>query len=147
MRKKRKQISQLYYAINDYLLIALGLVLYAFGWTAFILSNEIVTGGDGAGRCSVRHGHLYQPKPWNPRWKYNHAPVHQNDQLFKRTIAVKSFSFFILILSLISKQKVSNEKEWKLFSSRHFAGCSGCYNNMCRFNCFKTLVILFDLDL
>ncbi|MBP7871652.1 MAG: YitT family protein, partial [Parabacteroides sp.] len=45
MRKKRKQISQLYYAINDYLLIALGLVLYAFGWTAFILSNEIVTGG------------------------------------------------------------------------------------------------------
>ena len=27
MRKKRKQISQLYYAINDYLLIALGLAL------------------------------------------------------------------------------------------------------------------------
>ena len=45
MRTKRKQITQLYYSINDYLLITLGLVLYAFGWTAFILSNEIVTGG------------------------------------------------------------------------------------------------------
>ena len=45
MGKKRKQITQLYYSINDYLLITLGLVLYAFGWTAFILSNQIVTGG------------------------------------------------------------------------------------------------------
>ena len=31
MGKKRKQITQLYYSINDYLLITLGLVLYAFG--------------------------------------------------------------------------------------------------------------------
>lgn len=42
---KAKQISLLYYSIHDYLFIAIGLVLYAFGWTAFILSNQIVTGG------------------------------------------------------------------------------------------------------
>jgi len=42
---KAKQFSQLYYSIHDYLLITIGLVIYAFGWTAFILSNQIVTGG------------------------------------------------------------------------------------------------------
>ena len=42
---KAKQFSQLYYSIHDYLLITIGLVIYAFGWTAFILSIQIVTGG------------------------------------------------------------------------------------------------------
>ena len=42
---KAKQFSQLYYSIHEYLLITIGLVIYAFGWTAFILSNQIVTGG------------------------------------------------------------------------------------------------------
>lgn len=30
---------------KDYFVIAFGLLLYAFGWTAFLLPNEIITGG------------------------------------------------------------------------------------------------------
>lgn len=38
-------IRQLYYSLQDYVFILLGLLMYSFGWTGFILSNEIVTGG------------------------------------------------------------------------------------------------------
>ena len=38
-------IQKLYYSIQDYFLIMFGLILYTFGWTGFILPNEIVTGG------------------------------------------------------------------------------------------------------
>ena len=38
-------LKKLYYSIHDYILILFGLILYTFGWTGFILSNEIVTGG------------------------------------------------------------------------------------------------------
>ena len=31
--------------IKDYTIIVFGLVLYAFGWTSFLLTNEITTGG------------------------------------------------------------------------------------------------------
>lgn len=33
------------YVIYDYVVILLGLVIYTFGWTAFILSHDITTGG------------------------------------------------------------------------------------------------------
>ena len=39
------KLQEVYYSIQDYLLILLGLLMYSFGWTGFILSNEIVTGG------------------------------------------------------------------------------------------------------
>lgn len=42
---KTQKIQQLYYSIQDYLMILFGCILYAFGWTAFILSNEVTTGG------------------------------------------------------------------------------------------------------
>lgn len=42
---KKLKLQDLYYSIQDYLLILLGLLMYSFGWTGFILSNEIVTGG------------------------------------------------------------------------------------------------------
>lgn len=42
---RKISIQQLYYSVQDYLMILLGLLMYAFGWTGFILSNEIVTGG------------------------------------------------------------------------------------------------------
>lgn len=41
----KKNLQKLYYSIHDYVLILFGLILYTFGWTGFILSNEIVTGG------------------------------------------------------------------------------------------------------
>ena len=31
--------------IKDYTIIVFGLILYAFGWTSFLLTNEITTGG------------------------------------------------------------------------------------------------------
>ena len=30
---------------RDYLMIALGLILYGIGWTVFLLPNDITTGG------------------------------------------------------------------------------------------------------
>lgn len=42
---RTQKIQQLYYSIQDYLMILFGCILYAFGWTAFILSNEVTTGG------------------------------------------------------------------------------------------------------
>ncbi len=41
----KQNIRQLYYSLQDYVFILLGLLMYSFGWTGFILSNEIVTGG------------------------------------------------------------------------------------------------------
>lgn len=49
---RRIGIQQLYYSVQDYLMILFGLLMYAFGWTGFILSNEIVTGGV-TGICAV----------------------------------------------------------------------------------------------
>jgi uncharacterized membrane-anchored protein YitT (DUF2179 family) len=37
--------KKVYYAIQDYLVIFIGTLLYGFGFNGFILSNEIVTGG------------------------------------------------------------------------------------------------------
>lgn len=31
--------------VKDYTIITLGLMCYTFGWTAFLVSNEIITGG------------------------------------------------------------------------------------------------------
>ena len=31
--------------VRDYLMIALGMVLYSIGWTVFLLPNDIMTGG------------------------------------------------------------------------------------------------------
>ena len=31
--------------LRDYLMIALGMVLYGIGWTVFLLPNDITTGG------------------------------------------------------------------------------------------------------
>lgn len=45
-------LNKVYYNIHDYLMILLGTVLYGFGFNAFILSNEIVTGGL-SGLCAV----------------------------------------------------------------------------------------------
>ena len=44
--------SKLYFEIQDYLMILLGTLLYGFGFTAFILSNEIITGGV-SGICAL----------------------------------------------------------------------------------------------
>lgn len=41
----KKNIRKVFYAIQDYLMIFLGTVLYGFSFNGFILSNEIVTGG------------------------------------------------------------------------------------------------------
>jgi uncharacterized membrane-anchored protein YitT (DUF2179 family) len=38
-------IRKIFYAIQDYLMIFLGTVMYGFAFNGFILSNEIVTGG------------------------------------------------------------------------------------------------------
>ena len=37
--------NKVYFAVQDYLMILLGTLLYGFGFNAFILSNEIITGG------------------------------------------------------------------------------------------------------
>ena len=38
-------LHRLWIEIKDYTIITLGLMCYAFGWVAFLVSNEIVTGG------------------------------------------------------------------------------------------------------
>ena len=35
--------NKVYFAVQDYLMILLGTLLYGFGFNAFILSNEIIT--------------------------------------------------------------------------------------------------------
>lgn len=40
-----KQKSKKLLIVRDYLVISLGLLMYIFGWTGFILSHEITTGG------------------------------------------------------------------------------------------------------
>ena len=44
--------NKIYFAVQDYLMILLGTLLYGFGFNAFILSNEIVTGGV-SGICAL----------------------------------------------------------------------------------------------
>ena len=44
--------NKIYYFIHDYLMIVFGTLLYGFGFNAFILSNEIVTGGL-SGLCAL----------------------------------------------------------------------------------------------
>lgn len=46
------KLSKAYYSVQDYLMILLGTILYGFGFNAFILSNEIVTGGV-SGICAL----------------------------------------------------------------------------------------------
>ena len=46
------KISKIYFASQDYLMILLGTLMYGFGFNAFILSNEIVTGGV-SGICAL----------------------------------------------------------------------------------------------
>ena len=46
------KISRIYFASQDYLMILLGTLMYGFGFNAFILSNEIVTGGV-SGICAL----------------------------------------------------------------------------------------------
>lgn len=41
----KKSFTKICYAVQDYAVILLGLILYAFGFNAFILSNGIVPGG------------------------------------------------------------------------------------------------------
>ncbi|MDR3141600.1 MAG: YitT family protein [Tannerellaceae bacterium] len=41
----QKHIRNVFYSIQDYLMIFIGTILYGFGFNGFILSNEIVTGG------------------------------------------------------------------------------------------------------
>lgn len=40
-----QRIYKVWLPIKDYVMIVFGLVLYAFGWTGFLLPNEITTGG------------------------------------------------------------------------------------------------------
>lgn len=44
--------NKVYFAVQDYLMIILGTLLYGFGFNAFILSNEIITGGV-SGICAL----------------------------------------------------------------------------------------------
>ena len=44
--------NKIYFAVQDYLMILLGTLLYGFGFNAFILSNEIITGGV-SGICAL----------------------------------------------------------------------------------------------
>lgn len=46
------KLNKVYYSVQDYLMILLGTLLYGFGFNAFILSNEIVTGGV-SGICAL----------------------------------------------------------------------------------------------
>ncbi|MDR0749773.1 MAG: YitT family protein [Tannerellaceae bacterium] len=41
----KKHIRNVFYSVQDYLIIFIGTVLYGFGFNGFILSNEIITGG------------------------------------------------------------------------------------------------------
>ena len=48
-----KTIShKVYFAIQDYLMILIGTLLYGFSFNGFILSNEIITGGV-SGICAL----------------------------------------------------------------------------------------------
>ncbi len=49
---KAAQFYKIYFSIQDYLMILFGTLLYGFGFNAFILSNEIVTGGV-SGICAL----------------------------------------------------------------------------------------------
>ena len=49
---KAAQFYKIYFSIQDYLMILFGTSLYGFGFNAFILSNEIVTGGV-SGICAL----------------------------------------------------------------------------------------------
>ncbi len=40
-----RQFNNMWMSTKDYFVITFGLILYAFGWTAFLLPNEIITGG------------------------------------------------------------------------------------------------------
>ena len=51
--------NKVYFAVQDYLMILLGTLLYGFGFNAFILSNEIITGGVSG--ISVSYTHLTLP--------------------------------------------------------------------------------------
>ena len=44
--------NKVYFAVQDYLMILFGTLLYGFGFNAFILSNEIITGGV-SGICAL----------------------------------------------------------------------------------------------
>lgn len=46
------KLYKVYFSVQDYLMILLGTLLYGFGFNAFILSNEIVTGGV-SGICAL----------------------------------------------------------------------------------------------
>lgn len=46
------KFHKIYYSVQDYLMIVFGTILYGFGFNAFILSNEIVTGGV-SGICAL----------------------------------------------------------------------------------------------
>jgi uncharacterized membrane-anchored protein YitT (DUF2179 family) len=48
----KPNIQHVYYAIQDYLLIFFGTLLYGFAFNAFILSNHVVSGGL-SGICSI----------------------------------------------------------------------------------------------
>lgn len=43
--KHKKGIHKIYHHAQDYIIIAIGCLLYGFGFNGFIFSNEIVTGG------------------------------------------------------------------------------------------------------
>ncbi|MDF9830486.1 YitT family protein [Parabacteroides sp. PF5-6] len=43
--KQKKGIHKIYHHAQDYIIIAIGCLLYGFGFNGFIFSNEIVTGG------------------------------------------------------------------------------------------------------
>lgn len=42
---RKSKFNKVYFSVQDYLMIVFGTLLYGFGFNAFILSNEIVTGG------------------------------------------------------------------------------------------------------
>lgn len=46
------KLTKIYFSVQDYLMILFGTLLYGFGFNAFILSNEIVTGGV-SGICAL----------------------------------------------------------------------------------------------
>ena len=46
------KLSKIFFSAQDYLMILAGTILYGFGFNAFILSNEIVTGGV-SGICAL----------------------------------------------------------------------------------------------
>ena len=49
---EQEEFYKIYFSIQDYLMILFGTLLYGFGFNAFILSNEIVTGGV-SGICAL----------------------------------------------------------------------------------------------